>query len=206
MAVGVVGRDNGPRIAVSVGGRREASKRATRQRIREQAMRLFLANGFEATTVEDIAAAAGVSQMTFFRYFPAKHAVIADDASDRELLRAIAARPADEPALAAMHHAALAALDAEPAPEGPTEIALLIRSSPGLRTWLWERHRRREHDIADALVARDPQLDSAVASVIAAACVGVMSHAVAEWVADPESVDLHTSLDMAFRALRASIA
>lgn len=134
MAVGVVGRDSGPRIAVSVGGRRDARKRATRQRILEQAMRLFLVSGFEATTVEDIAAAAGVSQMTFCRYFPAKHAVIADDASDRELLRAIASRPADEPALAAMHHAALAALDAEPAPEGPADTFRLDGLSSG-RSW-----------------------------------------------------------------------
>lgn len=35
-------------------------------------MRLFLANGYEATTVQRIAAAAGVSHMTFFRYFPTK--------------------------------------------------------------------------------------------------------------------------------------
>jgi AcrR family transcriptional regulator len=190
----------------SAGGLREGKKRETRRRIREQAMRLFLANGFEATTVEEIAAAAGISYMTFFRYFRAKHDVIGDESSDRALLHAIEQRPSDETPFDAVHHAALAALEAEPAPEGLADLARLILSSPALRSWLWERHRRRERGIADALVARDPQLDGSVASVIAAACVAVMGAAVAEWVADPQSADLRGHLDKAFRAMRGSIA
>lgn len=39
-------------------------------RIQEHALRLFLRQGYDATTVEEIASAAGVSHMTFFRYFP----------------------------------------------------------------------------------------------------------------------------------------
>lgn len=167
-------------------------------------MGLFLANGFEATTVEEIAAAAGISYMTFFRYFPAKHDVISDGSTDVELLRAIEQRPPDERAFDAVHHAALAAQETEPTPEEPADLARLILSSPALRSWLWERHRRRERDIADALVARDPNLDPTVASVIAAASVAVMGAAVAEWVANPES-DLRGHLDSAFLALRRSV-
>jgi AcrR family transcriptional regulator len=51
---------------------RERKKAQTRQRLQEQALRLFVERGYEATTVEQIVAAAGVSHMTFFRYFPTK--------------------------------------------------------------------------------------------------------------------------------------
>jgi AcrR family transcriptional regulator len=185
------------------GGLREGKKRETRRRIREHAMRLFLTKGFEATTVEEIAAAAGISYMTFFRHFPAKHDVIGDESADRALMRAIGHRPAGETALVAVHHAALEALDAEPAPDGPSDLARLILSTPALRSWLWERHQRRVRDVADALLARDPGLDRSAANVVAAACVAVMGTAVAGWVANPQS-DLRGHLDGAFRVLRGS--
>ena len=57
-------------------GRRERKKRELRQRLYEQAGRLFWKQGFDATTVEQIAAAADVSQATFFNYYPSKDALI----------------------------------------------------------------------------------------------------------------------------------
>lgn len=53
-------------------GLRERKKARTRAEIREQALRLFLAQGYEATTVQQIADAAEVSLSTLFRYFPTK--------------------------------------------------------------------------------------------------------------------------------------
>ncbi|WP_051969466.1 TetR family transcriptional regulator [Kitasatospora azatica] len=61
---------------------RARKKAATRQTIQEQATRLFLEKGFDATTVEEIAAAAGVSHMTFFRYFRTEEEVAASDDYD----------------------------------------------------------------------------------------------------------------------------
>jgi AcrR family transcriptional regulator len=53
-------------------GLRERKKAKTRATIRTEAFRLFRQQGFQATTVEQVAAAAEVSPATFFRYFPTK--------------------------------------------------------------------------------------------------------------------------------------
>lgn len=57
-------------------GLRERKRRETRQRIAETALRLFLANGYEGTTLDAIAAEAGISRRTFFSYFKSKDDII----------------------------------------------------------------------------------------------------------------------------------
>jgi AcrR family transcriptional regulator len=67
-------------------GRRERKKRELRERIYETARALFLANGFEATTVEQIAEAADIAQTTFFNYFQSKAELLREmtnEVSDR---------------------------------------------------------------------------------------------------------------------------
>nr|MBA2561189.1 TetR family transcriptional regulator [Propionibacteriales bacterium] len=60
----------------TVDGLRERHKRQTRIALRDAALRRFQRDGFEATTVNDIAADVDVSPRTFFRYFPTKDAVV----------------------------------------------------------------------------------------------------------------------------------
>lgn len=57
-------------------GVRERKRRATRQRIAETGLRLFLTNGYETTTLDTIAAEAGISRRTFFSYFKAKEEIL----------------------------------------------------------------------------------------------------------------------------------
>jgi AcrR family transcriptional regulator len=59
--------------------KREERRTVTRQALAESALRLFSAKGVEATTVEEIAAGAGVSARTFFLHFPAKAAAVFPD-------------------------------------------------------------------------------------------------------------------------------
>lgn len=60
-------------------GLRERKKLRTRETIRTEALKLFEANGYSATTVEQIAEAADVSPSTFFRYFTNKEALLIPD-------------------------------------------------------------------------------------------------------------------------------
>ncbi|MEV4708965.1 TetR family transcriptional regulator [Actinoplanes sp. NPDC049316] len=76
-------------------GLRERKKARTRAAIREHAMRLFDEQGYAATTVDQIAEAADVSQSTFFRYFPTKEDVVLADDLDPLLAQAVRDQPAD---------------------------------------------------------------------------------------------------------------
>jgi AcrR family transcriptional regulator len=87
------------------GGLRERKKAKTRAAIRREAMRLFREQGYEETTVEQIAEAAEVSPSTFFRYFPTKEDVVLRDDYDDLLVEAFRAQPRELSPIQAMRRA-----------------------------------------------------------------------------------------------------
>jgi AcrR family transcriptional regulator len=80
-----------------VAGLRERKKERVRSEIQREALRLFAEHGFEQTTVEQIADAAGVSPATFYRYFTSKEDSVVTDGFDPIFIQSLLERPADEP-------------------------------------------------------------------------------------------------------------
>jgi AcrR family transcriptional regulator len=76
-------------------GLRERKKARTRAAIREHGMRLFEEQGYAATTIDQIAEAADVSQSTFFRYFPTKEAVVLTDDFDPMIVATMRDMPSE---------------------------------------------------------------------------------------------------------------
>jgi AcrR family transcriptional regulator len=162
-------------------GLRERKKARTRAAIREHAFRLFREQGYDATTVEQIADAAEVSPSTFFRYFPTKEDVVLQDDMDLLWMEAIQEQPPEVSPIAALRagvHTAFSRMgEAEWAQlRETTELALAV---PAVRGRMLEELARTTQALAEAVAertGRDPG-DFAVRT-LAGAIVGI---AMAAW-------------------------
>ena len=116
-------------------GLRERKKANTKLTIQQHALHLFHEQGYAATTIEQIAAAAEISPSTFFRYFPSKEDVVLYDDLDPLLFAAIEAQPAELSPIQAMRDAmriVFTGLSLEEAAQ-QQERARLILTVPELR-------------------------------------------------------------------------
>jgi AcrR family transcriptional regulator len=86
-------------------GLRERKKAKTRAAIQHEALRLFREQGYEETTIEQIAEAAEVSESTFYRYFPTKDDVVLWDEFDPLLIEAFRQQPREASPIQAMRGA-----------------------------------------------------------------------------------------------------
>jgi AcrR family transcriptional regulator len=158
-------------------GLRERKKARTRASIREHALRLFREQGYQATTVEQIAAAAEVSPSTFFRYFPTKEDVVLQDDMDARMVQALARQPLDLAPIAAVR-AALHEAWASFTPEewaGLRESGRLQVEVPEIRGRSMNELARVMNALAAALAVRAGRgPDDLEVRVVAGAVVGVM--------------------------------
>jgi len=185
---------------------REVARNAVRDQVVRAAWELFAENGFEATTVDQIAEAAGMSRRTFFRYFGGKDELILDkllEVGDR-VAAAFASRPAAEaawPALRASFDVVVAAQDAFPEPS--RRLALLLRDEPGTRGTMEER-RRRWTDTLGPLVAERLRHPSVTAGrAVAGAALACYDAATDAWIDAPD-ISFATHLDAAMEAVTAA--
>ncbi|PSL57353.1 TetR family transcriptional regulator [Saccharothrix carnea] len=184
---------------------REQRKARTRRAIQEHALRLFLDQGYERTKVEEIAAAAGVSHMTFFRYFPTKEAVVEDDDYDPLIAELVRTRPAGESPLEALHAALCTGLDAVLDTDRDAVYARtrLIVTTPALRARQWHNIAATGDLLAAALADREHRPVDLRLRVIAAAATAALTTALTAWVEGGGADDLRSLVDQAFAVLTA---
>jgi AcrR family transcriptional regulator len=197
---------------VSDEGLRERKKRETRRRIHLEALRLAVARGVEAVTVDDIAAAAEVSPRTFFNYFPTKEAALVGappDLADR-LADAFDDRPADEPPPAALRAVLTEHLVATAAePELRRHTKRLMVQHPELAVAMAGVSRNLQESLTASVARRvgvDPDVDPYPRLVVAVALAAVGT-ALAQRRSRhaTTSDDMRADLDTVFELLEAGL-
>ncbi|MCO6010304.1 TetR family transcriptional regulator [Actinoallomurus purpureus] len=150
-------------------GLRERKKQRTRWALIGAALDLFLAKGYEATTIDEIVAAVDVSQRTFFRYFAGKEDVALSVMREHDQLfvATLAGRPADEPPVTALAAAIHSVLDtvryADEDHAGRfAKVRDVIDHNPALAIAQLRYFSELEHELATILARRmdaDPATD-----------------------------------------------
>lgn len=166
---------------------RPTKKERTRAALTAAAATLFRVQGYEDTTVEQIAAGAGVTARTFFRYFPTKDAVVFANADERydAFVAQLAAQDAAETPLVTVRRAFRATV--REFAEHRQELVLqhrVIESSPTLIARERELDRRWEQALAHHLGADAPDaLATLRARLLAGAFMGAVRAMFDEWYA-----------------------
>jgi AcrR family transcriptional regulator len=188
---------------VSSSSLRDVARNAVRDEVVRAAWDLFAEHGFEATTVDQIAEAAGMSRRTFFRYFDGKDELILDkllEVRDR-LADALAARPREEaawPALRAALDVVVTAQDEFPEPS--RRLGRLLRDEPGTRGTLEERRRRWTDTLGPLVAERLPDHSLAGGRAVVGAALACYDAATDAWIDAPGS-RLADHLDTAMSAV-----
>ncbi len=167
-------------------GLRERKRVKTRALIQEHALRLFREQGYDETSIEEIAEAAEVSPSTVFRYFPTKPDLVIYDDLDERMIEAFRAQPPElraVQALRAVFRSAFGGLAGEELAQ-QREREALMRTVPELRSAMLGELARTLSEIAELVAERAhrPADDDAVLA-LAGAVIGL---AIAAWFAADE--------------------
>jgi AcrR family transcriptional regulator len=188
-------------------GLREATRRAVRAEISNAAMALFMEHGFEETTVEQVAAAVGMSGRSVFRYFATKEDIVvgAIEQVGHDLAAELRSRPSGEPAWEALRRAFDEPLRAL---ENDGGIALarstLLATTPSLRAAQQQKHAQWNDLLAPALTGRltGPETSREYrAHAMVAAALACLDTAVDQWTKSEGRQSLDELLDTAIAAV-----
>lgn len=172
-------------------------------------MTLFLERGFDATTVDQIAEAAGISRRSFFRYFEAKEDVVLGDlaALGERVRDALQARPAEESAWVALRAAFTALRDPRQSPAAVLAVAQMYHDAPSLRARHLEKHLHWQEllapDVEKRLGIASPSRADPRARAVVAAALACLDTAVEAWRESGGDADLEELFDQAVAAVRA---
>jgi AcrR family transcriptional regulator len=190
-------------------GLRERKKRKTRWAIQEHAVRLFAQQGYDATTVEQIAAAAEVSPSTFFRYFKTKEDVVIEDDYDPLLIAAIQAAPPELAPIPAMRYGIRAAFTQIGAPEYQQLAGRmqLIMAVPALRARVMDNFFGTIDVIAGPIATRVGVEPSDLrVRALAGAFVGCLIPVTEAWARSGGEQDLAELIDQVLASMESGFA
>ena len=176
----------------------------SRGRLEQAALALYEERGFENTTVAEIAARAGLTERTFFRYFADKREVLFGGAGALQdlLVRAVAEAPADVAPLRAVGDALGAAGGLlQERPEFSRQRQAVIASNVELHERELIKLATLAAALADAL--RDRGVKDPAASLTAEAGIAVFRVAFERWVGEPLDRDLRQLISDSLEELRA---
>jgi AcrR family transcriptional regulator len=194
-----------PKSDAAAPGLRARKRQQTRERLTRAAMALFLERGFEATTLDDIAAAADVSRRSFFHYFASKEDVVFtwQEELSAALVAAVAARPATESMLTAAENAISAMVRQVDANEA-IAMSCLKRDNPALRARDQVKYEKLERALADALGKRaGVKAERVQARLVAMIATGAMRVGEEIWTSEGAHEKPETSVKRIFAAIRA---
>ncbi|MEV7213706.1 helix-turn-helix domain-containing protein [Kitasatospora cineracea] len=180
-------------------GRRERKKAATRQKIADTALRLFLDKGYDAVGLREVAAEADVAVTTVFSHFASKEALVFEQDRDFEqrLVRAVTDRDDREPLVPVLHRE-IGAMVRHCTADGAAPVWRMIDAVPALRQYEETMRLRHAGSLAAALDA-DPRLRRSPTACRALARFTVDAHTMARTSPDPEA-----ALDEIFRMVGAA--
>jgi AcrR family transcriptional regulator len=172
---------------------RERRRAETRGTIQRHAIRLFVERGYDATTVNDVAAAAGVSAMTVYRHFPTKEDLVLYDDFGQLAAATITELPAVEPLADRIGQTVLRTFDQATTDDRDfllDRLRLMISTSA-----LRARHLDSQYALQEALVTAicadsDDSTTEFQARAAASACLGIAHIALLRWAADDGKTDL----------------
>jgi AcrR family transcriptional regulator len=199
--------DGAPDTAPAPVGLRERKKVRTKAAIRQAALRLFSRQGYDNTTMEQIAEAAEVSVSTVFRYFAAKDELVVLDDYDPLFEATFRAQPAELGPVEALRAAVRMSFGDLSAGEifAERDRELLIMASPQLWVGSLQNITRSKNLLARLIAERaDRAADDPAVLTLTGAALGVMLEVVLRWAADP-SLNVRAEVDDALGRLAAGL-
>ncbi len=188
-------------------GLRERKKAKTRAAIQRHALRLFREQGYEATTVNQIAEAAEISPSTFFRYFPTKEDVVLYDAIDPVAFAAFEAQPSELSPIEALRRSmreVVSAMSREDI-QDQRERGLLIFSVPELRMRALDDLVTSGQVVAELIAKRvGRRADDLAVRTLVGAALGAIAGALLPAAQDPNA-DFLALMDASLAYLEAGL-
>ncbi|MEU0883856.1 helix-turn-helix domain-containing protein [Lentzea sp. NPDC005914] len=185
---------------------REQTRTVVRSLLARTAIELFAEKGYDNTTLEEVAAAAGISRRTLFNYFRSKEDLALSSLAEQgELIAAcLAQRPADEDPWVALRAAFEVLEEIDMTAEGRLEFITLLFGNDSLRAGHAEKQARWQDLFAPLIEPRLPDTDRRTlqARAIAAAAIVCLQVANEEWVRLGGQADMLDLYDTAVQAIR----